>query len=127
MSKFKVGDLVIMIGGDGPSDVLVATLDRLIPYSEPYVGEWRATCINGDPAVFREDQIALIERPPRPDPTALTRRDHFAMAALTGVMGSGDLSLKTMLTDEESRRRVSDFSYKIADAMEAARNKEGAE
>lgn len=47
----------------------------------------------------------------------LTRRDHFAMAALTGMnVGCGwDASYY-------ARR-----SYEIADAMEAARNKEGAE
>lgn len=47
----------------------------------------------------------------------LTRRDHFAIAALTGMKVGSEWDASYY-----ARR-----SYEIADAMEAARNKEGAE
>lgn len=116
MSKFKVGDRVVMIGRAGPRDILVATLNRLIPDGEPFAGEWEATCSDGDDAIFREDQIELIGAP-QADTTTLTRRDHFAMAALTGFVVQGCYDYQA----------VAQHSYELADAMEAARNKEGAE
>lgn len=118
MSKFKAGDRVVMIGRGGPRDILVATLNRLIPDGEPFAGEWQATCSDGDCAVFREDQIELIGAP-QPDHTILTRRDHFAMAALTGLCGNCDSTGMFSWTPEG----VADFANRIADLMEAARNK----
>lgn len=68
MSKFKVGDRVVMIGTCGGT--LIATLDRFIPDGEVFAGQWEATCADGDPAIFYEHQIELIGSP-RPDPTTL--------------------------------------------------------
>lgn len=51
------------------------------------------------------------------DPTTLTRRDRFAMAALQVlyVLGSTDYDF------------LASSAYELADAMELARNKEGGE
>lgn len=57
--------------------------------------------------------------PPYDDPTTLTRRDRFAMAALTGFLAFPEC--------EGSYEYIAEQVYRIADAMEAARNKEGAE
>lgn len=54
------------------------------------------------------------------DKNILTRRDHFAMAALTGMLSgpAGDeFAIK--------RKGSAVIAYEFADAMEAARNKEG--
>lgn len=48
-----------------------------------------------------------------------TRRDRFAMAALTGLLAFPEC--------EGSYEYIAEQVYRIADAMEAARNKEGAE
>lgn len=120
MSKFKAGDRVVMIGRGGPGDVLVATLNRLIPEGESFAGEWQATCSDGDGAVFREDQIELIGAP-RSDQATLTRRDRFAMAALTGLLSNG------LVKNLDGPDDVAGLAYELASAMEAARNKEGAE
>lgn len=57
------------------------------------------------------------------DKNILTRRDHFAMAALTGLCGNCDSTGMFSWTPEG----VADFANRIADLMEAARNKDGAE
>lgn len=121
MSKFKVGDRVrfVVNAGDRAGRVFsVVGLDR---DGDPVIddGECSPDCGHFS------DWLELVE--PLGDQTTLTRRDHFAMAALTGVMGSGDITIELLFEDEESRRRVSVWSYELADAMEAARNKEGAE
>lgn len=54
-------------------------------------------------------------------PATLTRRDKFAMAALTGLCGNCDSAGMFSWTPEG----VADFANRIADLMEAARNKEG--
>lgn len=115
MSKFKVGDRVVMSGTCGGA--LIATLDRFIPEGEVFAGQWQATCDDGDPAVFHEHQLELIGARQPDEDTPLTRRDHFAMAALTGMKVGSEWDASYY-----ARR-----SYEIADAMEAARNKEGAE
>lgn len=51
------------------------------------------------------------------DKNTLTRRDHFAVAALTGFVTQGSHDYQSMAQN----------SYRLADAMEAERNKEGAE
>lgn len=117
MSKFKVGDRVVVIGG---GDSVVATLNRLIPDGEMFSGEWEATCTDGDDAIFREDQIELIGAP-QPDQATLTRRDRFAMAALTGLCANCDSTGMFARTPEG----VADFAGRIADLMEVARNKGG--
>lgn len=61
------------------------------------------------------------------DPTALTRRDHFAMAALTGLLSDNSLQPGDGDTYEEFVEATALSAYDYADAMEAARNKEGAE
>lgn len=55
--------------------------------------------------------------PPYDDPTTITRRDRFAIAALQVlyVLGSTDYDF------------LASSAYELADAMEAARNKEGGE
>lgn len=117
MSKFKVGDRVVMKGECGGA--LIATLDRFIPEGEVFAGQWQATCDDGDPAVFHEHQLELIGARQPDEGASLTRRDHFAMAALTGLLansGSYGVSIAFAV-----------MAYDLADAMEAARNKEGAE
>ena len=122
MSKFKVGDRVrfkrsgINSCGQVPGfEDVVVSLDKN--------GD---AVVSSDPASvadvgWSESVIEVI--PPSPaDPTTLTRRDRFAMVALTEMIaycrradGTFDVGV------------VAGRCYQLADAMEAARNKEGGE
>ena len=117
MSKFKVGDRVrfkrsgINSCGQVPGfEDVVVSLDKN--------GD---AVVSSDPASvadvgWSESVIEVI--PPSPaDPTTLTRRDRFAMAALQVlyVLGSTDYDF------------LASSAYQLADAMEAARNKDGGE
>lgn len=110
MSKFKVGDLARTLWG---KNGIVTHFDEL-----------------GRPVLDRDvlkhsgwedSELELISREvvhnDELDSTTLTRRDHFAMAALTGFVAQGCYDYQAM----------SQHSYELADAMEAARNKEGVE
>lgn len=108
MSKFKVGDRA------RSSDGL-------------YLGTVTHFCDEGLPVMdtdgiqdsgWPEGDLELVARP-QEDTTTLTRRDQFAMAALTGMCAHPDC--------EGSYRDIAEQVYRLADAMEAARNKEGGE
>lgn len=107
MSKFKVGDRV-------------RTTDSM------YCGVVTHFCQSGLPVMdtdadqargWPEGQLVLVGHS-GDNTTTLTRRDHFAMSAMTGILGGGEVEYYPNLAEQ---------CYKIADAMEAARNKEGAE
>lgn len=81
-------------------------------------------------AIYRDGVRVISERmpplgplPPYEDPTTLTRRDRFAMAALTGLCANCDSTGMFSWTPEG----VADYASQIADLMEAARDKEGGE
>lgn len=67
--------------------------------------------------VVGDGLASLGPLPPYEDPTTLTRRDRFAMAALTGLLANNDASGIPLA--------FAVMSYDIADAMETARNNEG--
>lgn len=112
MSKFKVGDRVQF-------------RERFLSYPEGYVSTVVRFDWAGDPEITKPDgtvdnffewdlanKVVVLRDP---EPTTLTRRDRFAMAALTGL-----LMMREYGTYEG---RVSD-AFTIADLMESARNKE---
>lgn len=126
MSKFKVGDRVVISkphdedeyphwsrGMDcmtyGP--VVVEAIQAEDPDCVP--------CFRICEYIYAESwaEIASESAPKSEDPTTLTRRDRFAMAALQVlyVLGSTDYDF------------LASSAYELADAMEAARNKEGGE
>lgn len=113
MSKFKAGDRVLAIRSGAIG---------LVKETSPNV---TSVDVSGVLTWFNTDDLVAATAVSAGTNFTLTRRDHFAMAALTGVMGSGDITIELLFEDEESRRRVSVWSYELADAMEAARNKEG--
>lgn len=108
MAKFKVGDRVRCQG-------MIATLKRLIPEPELFHGEWEAVCDDGGGAIFREDQIELIESDPL-SPEERTLRDQFAMAALTSMAPN------SAHTDEDFTYTARK-AYGFADAMLAERDR----
>lgn len=122
MSKFKVGDRVRFKA-------------EFEEYTEGQIAEvaWTGlmgeVALRGDPDIWSEDRLDLRSElvagngSESRDITTLTRRDQFAMAALTGLL-SGHMAAEEGVTYAD---RVSNGAYEIADAMEAARNREGAE
>lgn len=114
MSKFKVGDRVQF-------------REKFLSYPEGYVSTVVSLDWTGDPEItkpdgtvdnfFERDLADMVVVLRDPDTTTLTRRDHFAMAALTGFVVQGCYDYQAM----------AQHSYDLADAMEAARNKEGGE
>lgn len=72
--------------------------------------------------------LRQIEARAREARSRAERRDRFAMAALTGAMtsasGLGDVSAEVRL---EALTGLAEVLYEVADAMEAARNKEDRE
>ena len=105
MSKFKVGDRVRSL--DGVCEGVVTHF-----------------CDEGLPVMDTDDiqnsgwPEGHLEIAPRPqeDITTPTRRDHFAMAALTGLIAK---------YGNDAGYDIHRDAYSHADAMEAARNKEG--
>ena len=114
MSKFKVGDRVQF-------------REKFLSYPEGYVSTVVSFDWAGDPEItkpdgtvdnfFERDLADMVVVLRDPDPTTLTLRDRFAMAALQVlyVLGSTDYDF------------LASSAYELADAMEAARNKEGGE
>ena len=79
--------------------------------------------------IYRDGVRVISERmpplgplPPYEDPTTLTRRDRFAMSAMCGLIAQSN---GTALSSTPAIG--ADFAYRMADAMELARNKEGGE
>lgn len=117
MSKFKVGDRVRFREDFGSYPAgFVAYVHRLDHDGDPEI------CTpNGEADNFCTDtllELADIISGATANPTTLTRRDHFAMAALTGFLAFPEC--------EGSYEYIAEQVYRIANAMEAARNKEGA-
>ena len=116
MSKFKVGDRV-------------RTTDSM------YCGVVTHFCQSGLPVMdtdadqvrgWPEGQLVLVDHS-GDDPTTLTRRDHFAMAALTGLLAYSSHEGTGSCHNNSDVMGAAVAAYDYADAMEAARNKEGAE
>lgn len=117
MSKFKVGDRVKVIDAEsvcapGRLDGRVGTVTKVVGRGDEV--SYYVSC-DGEPDSWCFGEANLRHHC---DLTTLTRRDHFAMAALTGILGGGEVEYYPSLAEQ---------CYKIADAMELARNKEGGE
>lgn len=127
MSKFKVGDLVLVKKPvdthKGPA--WVGSMDHLdatiVEVEGPFSEHGGMMCFSSGEWIIADDWAEIVS--PADDPSTLTRRDHFAMAALTGLCANCDSTGMFAWTPEG----VTDFASRIADLMEAARNKEGAE
>lgn len=119
MSKFKVGDRVQF-------------REKFLSYPEGHISTVVSFDWAGDPEItkpdgsidnfFERDLADMVVILRDPDPTTLTRRDRFAMSALTEMIaycrradGTFDVGV------------VAGRCYQLADAMELARNKEGGE
>ena len=125
MSKFKAGDLVRVTAPidrfDGPGwAVSMNHLDSaVVKVEEPFDKHGGKHCFSSGEWTIADDWAEIVS--PSADLTTLTRRDHFAMAALTGLLSNG------LVRNMDGPSDVSGLAYELADAMEAARNKEGAE
>lgn len=128
MSKFKVGDRVRFIRdgigerqGVGREDIVVAIDHRgnAVVSSDP------DTCSS---IGWSSGTVEVITDPVT-DATTLTRRDHFAMAALTGLLANSEAVTAGMeptvsyLANNKDGSWLAETSFMLADAMEAARNK----
>lgn len=107
MSKFKVGDRA-----KTPDGVYCGVVTHFCSRGLPVMDTDEAQDQGWPDGEL--DLVLAAEAPE--DLTALTRRDHFAMAALTGILGGGEVEYYPNLAMQ---------CYKIASEMEAARNKEG--
>lgn len=95
-------------------------LDSLVLEVEaPFSEHGGMMCFSSGEWNIADDWAEIVS--PAADPTTLTRRDRFAMAALTGLCANCDSTVMFSWSPED----VADYANQIADFMEAARNKEG--
>lgn len=120
MSKFKVGDKVrIGIAVNGAPDGLngsTGVIEFVNLDDKDYKVRMDA---DKDYWWYVDEEMHLVEaspvEPDTEDPTTLTRRDHFAMSAMIGLIANQHSN-----KDADVLARS---AYQAADAMELARNK----
>lgn len=122
MSKFKAGDRVLVTN---PRDDFCERPESCAGMTGEVTHIWGESCevrLSEPVGKYREWGFEVSELSGvtdfQPDTTTLTRRDHFAMAALTGLLAK---------YGNDAGYDIHRDAYSHADAMEAARNKEGAE
>lgn len=130
MSKFKVGDRVVITKPHDEEEypywcrgMDCMTYGPVIVEGIGAEDQDCVPCFRIGEYIYAESwaEIASESALESEDPTTLTRRDRFAMAALTGILpGCSGLSKDEFLT-------VAGAAYDFADAMDLARNKEGGE
>lgn len=135
MSKFKVGDRVLVKAPANENDGPCWDWEEMGAFNNTvHVVTGRDDegwiTFDGTPFVFSDDWMTLADEcgDISDDPATITRRDRFAMAALPAIItisSAGQHDPGPVGGDVTRAQRIVFDCYELADAMEAARNKEG--